>query len=324
MIQTKLTIGIPTYNGGSTIGETLDSIVSQLNDLNDPVEILVSDNASDDNTKEVIDKYIDTYSSYISYYKNKTNLGYDLNVDNIFQKAKGEYVWLLGDDDVHYSGSLKYALDILKDESIDIVTTNFDLFEKDMKNIIHQMVINNGNDLKCRDHKDFFLKAGGRYGNLSSIIMKTSVWRNFDNLKGIGCQYLPVYVLLHNIPFCVNYIIAKPMFKARSGSVKFENSVDNEIYIPLNGIRIFKSLNKKQYGAELYNKMLNEQRDYVIKKMISANKKAIRNSRRVFIDMIKFNYEYFPFWIALLDVLFINRFRLSIKNVKKIVKAKVK
>jgi len=40
--------------------------------------------------------------------------------------------------------------------------------------------------------------------------------------------------------------------------------------------------------------------------------------------MIKFNYEYFPFWIALLDVLFINRFRLSIKNVKKIVKAKVK
>jgi len=42
-MEIKLSVAIPTYNGAQTIRETLDSIVSQ---LEEGVEIVVSDNAS--------------------------------------------------------------------------------------------------------------------------------------------------------------------------------------------------------------------------------------------------------------------------------------
>ena len=38
----KLSVAIPTYNGAKHIREALDSIVSQLNDINEKIEILVS------------------------------------------------------------------------------------------------------------------------------------------------------------------------------------------------------------------------------------------------------------------------------------------
>jgi len=53
----KLTIAIPTYNGARYIREALDSIISQLDDIDEEVEIVISDNASTDQTPEIIENY---------------------------------------------------------------------------------------------------------------------------------------------------------------------------------------------------------------------------------------------------------------------------
>jgi glycosyltransferase involved in cell wall biosynthesis len=59
----KLSIAIPTYNGAKYIREALDSIIAQLDDIDEEPEIVISDNASTDETLEVIREYQKKYPS---------------------------------------------------------------------------------------------------------------------------------------------------------------------------------------------------------------------------------------------------------------------
>lgn len=111
----SLTIGIPVFNLERTISTTITSILKQLDDIKDicELEILISDNCSTDKTASIIKKHQKDYPDIISYYKQKTNLGYSKNVENVFSKAKGEYVWLCGDD-AFLDGALLNFSNILK------------------------------------------------------------------------------------------------------------------------------------------------------------------------------------------------------------------
>ena len=54
-----LCICIPTYNRSKNIKRSLDSIVNQNEFLNRTVEIVISDNASADDTEEVVKPYLE-------------------------------------------------------------------------------------------------------------------------------------------------------------------------------------------------------------------------------------------------------------------------
>ena len=53
MDKVLLSICIPTFNGGSTIEETLNCIINAVDKFDD-IEVIVSDNCSDDNTEEIL------------------------------------------------------------------------------------------------------------------------------------------------------------------------------------------------------------------------------------------------------------------------------
>lgn len=65
-----LSVAIPTYNGSRYIRETLDSIIAQVDDISKVVEIVISDNASTDQTLEIIKDYQKKYS-FIKYFAMK-------------------------------------------------------------------------------------------------------------------------------------------------------------------------------------------------------------------------------------------------------------
>ena len=65
-----ITVGIPTYNGSKYISETIDSILIQMEFVPEGfVEILISDNCSDDDTAKIIAGYCKKYPDIFSYYK---------------------------------------------------------------------------------------------------------------------------------------------------------------------------------------------------------------------------------------------------------------
>ena len=92
-----LTIGIPTFNRGKYLRRCLDAITEQAGN-NPAVEILVSDNCSTDNTKDIVEFYKNNYFN-VRYFCQKENIGGSNNFKFIYTHAKGRFVVAIGDDD---------------------------------------------------------------------------------------------------------------------------------------------------------------------------------------------------------------------------------
>lgn len=112
-----LSICIPTYNRAGFLRECLSSI--NPDELDGRVEIVVSDNASTDDTLEVLQSLQSTYP--LRYIVQSENLGADRNFDAVVAEAWGEYCWLLGSDDVVQHGGVRSLVAALTSCRTDIV-----------------------------------------------------------------------------------------------------------------------------------------------------------------------------------------------------------
>tara|TARA_B110000037_G_C17124898_1_gene507611 strand:+ start:4671 stop:5597 length:927 start_codon:yes stop_codon:yes gene_type:complete len=89
-------IMIPTYNRADLVSKAIDSALAQ--DYS-PIEIIVVDNCSSDDTWDVLQKYQIAHSN-IRIYQNKNNVGPVLNWVACMEKAEGEYGKFLFSDDL--------------------------------------------------------------------------------------------------------------------------------------------------------------------------------------------------------------------------------
>jgi glycosyltransferase involved in cell wall biosynthesis len=168
-----LTIGIPTYNGGRYIALAIDSILNEI--MSNPIlesktEIVVSDNASEDDVGIIVQKYKKSYPNVIQYYRNEANVGFDRNVDLVVKRATGKFVWFLSDDDIVLDGAIEHVLNVIddhKDEMLALIYVNY-------KN---QVQLNNQNDLFCHDGNDFLQKTHFKSGLISCNVVSKSIWQ---------------------------------------------------------------------------------------------------------------------------------------------------
>lgn len=110
--QKLLTIAIPTYNRAYYLEILLNSILCQYKEYKSNIELIISDNASSDNTSEIINNFIKNGLD-IKYYKYEQNLGPDRNIANCFIKSSSKYVWIIGDDDILEDNVLKLIFEVL-------------------------------------------------------------------------------------------------------------------------------------------------------------------------------------------------------------------
>lgn len=108
-----LSIIIPTYNCEKYIGECISSIIKE---VDNDVEIIIVDDGSTDNTKKIIDYYID---EKIIYCKNN-NHGVSYSRNFGIDKAKGEYIMFVDADDV-LSCNWYQAIKKVKNKKYDII-----------------------------------------------------------------------------------------------------------------------------------------------------------------------------------------------------------
>ena len=90
-----ISVVMPTYNRPSTIVRAIKSALIQ---SYENIEIVITDNSSGDETKEIIEKTFPN-NSKILYIKNPENLGAMKNVKNAIGHSNGEYCVILPDDD---------------------------------------------------------------------------------------------------------------------------------------------------------------------------------------------------------------------------------
>jgi glycosyltransferase involved in cell wall biosynthesis len=105
-----LTIAILTHNRYANLVCTLKSLepVIPMQGL----KIMVFDNASSDNTEQLMSEYTSRYRS-VEYIRNSMNLGIEGNIARALTTPDSKYIWLLSDHMVVFPDSLKSMLPIL-------------------------------------------------------------------------------------------------------------------------------------------------------------------------------------------------------------------
>jgi glycosyltransferase involved in cell wall biosynthesis len=105
-----VSIGIPVFNGGKTLRQALDSLLAQtFTDF----EVVISDNASGDETQKICEEYA-AADPRIRYYRNERNLGARANFNRVFELSRGEFFRWNSHDDWVAPTFLERCLDALR------------------------------------------------------------------------------------------------------------------------------------------------------------------------------------------------------------------
>ena len=107
-IQPLISVIMPVYNGAATIKQAIDSVYRQ----NVPLELLVIDDGSTDQTLEILSAYQERPDFH--YLKNVQNIGAAASRNRGVHEAHGQYIAFLDADDWWEDSKLKLQLDILK------------------------------------------------------------------------------------------------------------------------------------------------------------------------------------------------------------------
>lgn len=144
MSAVKLTVGIPTFNRAELLTQAIESVLAQsFRDF----RLIVSDNASEDNTRDVVRSFGD---DRIEYVRSEQNVGAIANINRLIELADTEFLMLLPDDDVLYPGHLAAAVELLeRHQHLGLAHTACDLID-DQSRVIRRVDIRRANPLASR------------------------------------------------------------------------------------------------------------------------------------------------------------------------------
>ena len=120
-----LSICIPTFNRAALLDVCLASVLPQVAAHSSEVECVVSDNASNDATQGILARYQSQFP-FLRVSRNTSNIGIIGNITKVASElATGEFVWLIGDDDVMTVGAVERLINRLhQSPAVDLVAFN--------------------------------------------------------------------------------------------------------------------------------------------------------------------------------------------------------
>ena len=105
----RLTIGLPVYNGERFLTESIEALLGQ---TFDDFELVISDNASTDDTASICQRYA-KQDSRIRYIRQPRNIGLTPNENFLMRAATGEFFKLAAHDDLYARDMLKRCIEVL-------------------------------------------------------------------------------------------------------------------------------------------------------------------------------------------------------------------
>lgn len=126
----KIDILMATYNGEKYLEEQIESI---LNQSYKNIHLIISDDGSNDTTREILKKYED--NDKITIYYQEKNLGYVSNFEFLLQKVENELYMLSDQDDVWKPNKIEDTVKKLEEENADLVFTDLEIVDENLKRI---------------------------------------------------------------------------------------------------------------------------------------------------------------------------------------------
>lgn len=304
--MTLLTVAIPTLNGEAFIRETLDSVISQLDD-DIQVEILIMENNSTDRTAEICREFEERYPSIRSVFSEST-VPFDQNVARAVHESRGTYVWILADDDVLVPGSLKAVHQRLKELNPAVLLVNFKKVSEDLSVLDEdreEYATNTGSSTtKVFDVAEDALTGASFdiFGLLSAIVVKRDRYLEYGSKVDFG---LPegfdfLYIIPRMMQTGTTVFVDDQLVLFRQYKKRWETTPDYSqsmniffLVIPT----IMRQLAKDGFNAQLMSYLQRRHLANLTLHLITAARSGMRYRGSFFRRLVAVNFLNPVFWI---------------------------
>lgn len=214
----KLSICIATYNRADVIGQTLESIISQ---IREEVEIVVVDGASTDDTTIVMQRYTDRCPS-LRYYRLPAKGGVDRDYCHAVSFATGEYCWLLTDDDVLKPGAVDTILALLP-QKYSLIITNAEIWDRafTQRQELKRLHIEADTFYEPSARERLFGDTGSYLSFIGGVVIDRALWNERIKEPYIGTEFIHFGVIFQKDLPCGAFALAKPLIRIRSGNAQW-------------------------------------------------------------------------------------------------------
>ena len=215
MATPVLSICINTRNRADFLRETLDSIMCQLNDA---VELVVVDGASNDGTEEFMQCYSRKHER-VKYVRSEMPIGIDEGYDVAVEWAGGRYCWMMTDDDLVVPGAVDLVLAEIEN-GYDLILLEVDCYTKDLAISLRQPLYQVGSDrvFTTENFQDFWPVSGKGLSYIGSVVLRRAIWFEHDRRRFYGTYFVHVGVILESACITRALIVGHPYIKYRSGN----------------------------------------------------------------------------------------------------------
>lgn len=129
-MKSLISVLIPCFNHERFLGDCLESLILQ---TYENIEILIVDDASKDDSWQIIESYKERLKErFVNVYvkKNEHNRGISPNLNEMLRIAKGDIIKILASDDFLDPNYFEVLYNIIEDKKIDLVFSNAYLVEE--------------------------------------------------------------------------------------------------------------------------------------------------------------------------------------------------
>ncbi len=302
--EPRVSVCIPTYNRAEMLRESIESVLAQ---SFEDFELVVSDNASQDHTEQVVASFRD---GRIRYVKQKINIGVVKNFNHCLSLAKGFYVTIFHDDDIMLPNNLLLKVRALdQNPAVGFVHSKFDVINQ--QGTILETSTNLGepqaSDLVERGH-DFLTR---NLLGVNLVILPTVMMRNecYSKLGGFtekvvfttDFEYWMRLSLYYDVMF-----LATPLLRIRrhaaAGTAQYTRYINGSVQLTVRGLEeVFVAkrliLQRSKYDLENWESIQRMVREWMISQMANRlpeeqlnkrfQRKAIARMCRLFPELLR-------------------------------------
>lgn len=231
MKDVKVSVIMTAYNHGKYIERAIRSVVEQCVEFR--YEIIVGDDASPDNTQEVIKELSREYPDIIVPVLRKENVGAMKNIADLFQRCKGEYIaFLEGDDFWTSKDKLQKQVVFLDNNKEFVACSHKNSIVDENENLIAEVDDTHCNHLEYTvdDLSDFILP-----GQTATLMIRKSVVFNFftderirNDIRKIkyvpGDRILALALVSQGKVYCSNEVMSAYRYVIKEGGTNWTSN----------------------------------------------------------------------------------------------------
>lgn len=250
MAEPLVSICVITYNSSETIVETLESFKGQ---TYKPLELVISDDNSKDNTIDIIKKWIDENNEHFAEIKlieNSENHGPAINLDTAIKNSNGKWIKILAGDDKLTSNCIEEFVKYSKTTDKEFFVSNLKAFSDD-ESFVLSNIQNFFNSLK---NKELLSLNRKKKLILKELFSVGPTWffskELYNKIGGIAPQYpmLDEWPLLYKVFSSNNdiFVINKFLVEYRVSKKSLSHSKLPNIKLLKDNINFYKSVRRRE------------------------------------------------------------------------------